>query len=152
MVSHFDHIKIMLNDDHGVASIHQALEYIHQHPNVFKVKSRSRFVEEVDRLACISLGQLSGQFYPLGFTSRECVARLAKFDIPKPYILYRFYLAKYLGLSVKKSTAILTVISNTSEIDLPLYLTSRVSRLYLLPLQVSHGTYTSGRKFISIFL
>ena len=34
---------------------------------------------------------------------------------------------------------------------LPLYLTSRVSRLYRLPLQTSQGTKTSGRKCISIF-
>ena len=34
--------------------------------------------------------------------------------------------------------------------DLPLYLTSRVSLLNLLPLQTSHSTKTSGRKFISI--
>ena len=32
----------------------------------------------------------------------------------------------------------------------PLYLTSKVSLLYLLPLQVSQGTYISGKKCISI--
>src|SRR5690349_24703413 len=40
--------------------------------------------------------------------------------------------------------------SNTSEMDLPLYLISKVSRLYLLPLHFSQCTYTSGKKFISI--
>ena len=34
----------------------------------------------------------------------------------------------------------------------PLKRTSIVSRLYRAPLHVSHGTYTSGRKFISILI
>ena len=31
----------------------------------------------------------------------------------------------------------------------PLYFTSKVSRLYLAPLQTSHGTYTSGKKSVA---
>src|SRR4030095_14616381 len=54
------------------------------------------------------------------------------------------------GTALKNSTASSTVISSTSLIDLPLYLISSVSRLYLLPLHFSQGTYTSGKKFISI--
>src|SRR5690606_24829082 len=50
----------------------------------------------------------------------------------------------------KNSTASSTVISSTSEIDLPLYFISRVTRLYRLPSHTSHFTYTFGRKFISI--
>ncbi len=34
----------------------------------------------------------------------------------------------------------------------PLKCTSRVSRLYRAPWQTSQGTYTSGRKFISILI
>src|SRR5699024_12112833 len=34
----------------------------------------------------------------------------------------------------------------------PLYSTSNVSRLYRLPRQTSQGTYTSGKKCISIFI
>src|SRR4030066_465750 len=41
--------------------------------------------------------------------------------------------------------------SRISAIFLPLYLTSRVSLLYLFPLHTSHVTYMSGRKCISIF-
>lgn len=40
----------------------------------------------------------------------------------------------------------------TSAIDFPLKRTSSVSRLYRLPWQTSQGTYTSGKKFISIVL
>src|ERR1700680_2807941 len=55
------------------------------------------------------------------------------------------------GMFSKNSTAVSIVIFKTSEIDLPLYLISSVSLLYLFPLQVSQFTYTSERKFISIF-
>src|SRR6185369_4061365 len=50
----------------------------------------------------------------------------------------------------KNSTASSTVMFSTSDIDLPLNRISSVSRLYLLPLHLSHSTYTSGRKFISM--
>ena len=52
----------------------------------------------------------------------------------------------------KKGSASDTLISSTSAIFLPLNLIAKVSLLYLLPPQTSHGTYTSGRKCISIFL
>src|SRR5690554_3443434 len=44
------------------------------------------------------------------------------------------------------------VISSTSAIDFPLKRTSNVSRLYRLPWHTSHGTITSGKKFISMVL
>ena len=39
---------------------------------------------------------------------------------------------------------------STSFIDFPLYFISKVSLLNLFDIQLSHSTYTSGRKFISI--
>ena len=56
-----------------------------------------------------------------------------------------------LGMFSKNFNASSTVISRTSLIVLPLYLTSSVSLLYLFPLHTSHGTYISGKKCISIF-
>ena len=58
---------------------------------------------------------------------------------------------RILGRGAKNSTASSTVISSTSAMFLPLYRTSRVSRLYRLPLHTSQGTKMSGRKCISIF-
>src|SRR3989304_4938383 len=52
----------------------------------------------------------------------------------------------------KNSSPSSTLISRTSAIERPLYLTSSVSRLYRLPLQTSQVTYTSGRKCISILI
>ena len=55
------------------------------------------------------------------------------------------------GTFSKKSTASSIVMSRTSYMLLSLYLTSRVSLLYLLPLHTSHGTNISAKKCISIF-
>ena len=52
----------------------------------------------------------------------------------------------------KNSYASLTGISSTSLIFLPLYLTARVSFLYLLPRHSLQTTFTEGRKFISMTL
>ena len=57
-----------------------------------------------------------------------------------------------LGILLKKSYASSTVISNTSDMFFPLYFTSNVSLLYLCPLHTSQGTYTSGKKCISILI
>ena len=56
-----------------------------------------------------------------------------------------------LGRFSKNSSASTTVISKISDMFFPLYLISRVSLLYRLPLHTSQGTYMSGRKCISIF-
>ena len=69
---------------------------------------------------------------------------------PSPTLSIAFNLLYILGIDEKKSNDLETLISNMSEIDFPLYLTSRVSLLNLFPLHTSHSTNTSGRKFISI--
>ena len=53
------------------------------------------------------------------------------------------------GIFSKKTQPSSTVISKTSAIFLFLNFISKVSLLYLVPLQASHGIYTSGKKCIS---
>ena len=53
---------------------------------------------------------------------------------------------------LKNSKALVTGKPKISAMDFPRYFTSRVSRLYRLPSQISHVTYTSGKKFISILI
>ena len=52
----------------------------------------------------------------------------------------------------KKLNASKTDMSKISDMDFVLYFISFVFLLYLLPLQISHVIYTSGKKFISIFI
>ena len=44
MVSGFDHIQIVLDNDHRVAGVHQAAEDIEQVPDVRRVQAGGRFV------------------------------------------------------------------------------------------------------------
>ncbi len=55
-----------------------------------------------------------------------------------------------LGMLAKKSTASSTSIFSTSPMLLPRQLTASVSALKRSPWQTSHGSFTSGRKLISI--
>ena len=71
---------------------------------------------------------------------------------PRPTSLSVSIFLNIRGTFSKNSHASSTVISRTSYMLLPLYFTSRVSLLYLLPLQTSQGTYTSARKCISILI
>ena len=72
------------------------------------------------------------------------------FIYPNPTSFNVCILSLIRGILSKNCNASSTVISNTSAIDLSLYFTSNVSLLYLFPLHTSHGTYTSGKKCISI--
>jgi len=72
------------------------------------------------------------------------------FMYPSPTSASVWIFCLILGTFAKNSNASSTVISSTSDMLFPLYFTSNVSWLYLLPLHTSHGTYISGRKCISI--
>ena len=71
MVSCLDHVKIVLNDNDGIASIHQPIDDRHQHTDVLKVKPCCRLIEEVDRIAGISSIQFARQLDPLTLTPGE---------------------------------------------------------------------------------
>ena len=55
----------MFDDDNGVTAIHQLLQYIHQDADIFEVQTRGGLVEDVERLARITLGEFGGEFHAL---------------------------------------------------------------------------------------
>ena len=58
MVSYFDDIEIMFDDDHGIALVNQTAEGLDQFGNVMGVQPNAGFVEDVDRTPCSDLGKL----------------------------------------------------------------------------------------------
>ena len=46
-----DDIRIMLDDKNGVAFLNQFAEYVHQHMDILEMQSRSRLVQDIQRLA-----------------------------------------------------------------------------------------------------
>ena len=80
----FDDIKIMLNDNHGIALIHQFLQHFHQFSHIFKMQASGGFIENIKRAASGALSQLFGQLDPLRFATRKRCRLLANFNIGEP--------------------------------------------------------------------
>ena len=70
-VGSLDHIQIVLNDQHGVAIVDEAMQNFQQLLDIHKVETRRGFIQQVDRAAGRAFAQLASQFYPLRFTARE---------------------------------------------------------------------------------
>lgn len=47
IVARPNHIGVMLDDNHGVALIHQSVQHAEQHANVLEVQTRGRLVQYV---------------------------------------------------------------------------------------------------------
>ena len=65
VVGEFDDIEVVFDDDDGVATIHQFLQHIHQDTDVLEMQTRGGLVEDVERLARITLGEFGGEFHAL---------------------------------------------------------------------------------------
>ncbi|MCY1440584.1 hypothetical protein D9M71_568670 [compost metagenome] len=61
----------MLDHHHGIAVVAQAMQYVQQLLDIGKVQTGSRFVEDVQGLAGIALGQFARQLHPLRLTAGQ---------------------------------------------------------------------------------
>ena len=77
----------MLNDDDGVTPIHQALQDLKQPGNIGGVKASGGLVQDVQRFARRTAGQLRRQLDPLRFPAGKSGGRLPLFDVAQPHIL-----------------------------------------------------------------
>ena len=48
-VGTLDHIQVVLDHDHGVALVDQPVQHFQQSPNIFKMETGRRFVQEINR-------------------------------------------------------------------------------------------------------
>src|SRR5664279_373948 len=80
-VSSFYDIKIVFNDDDGVAVVGQTMQNLQEHFDILKVQARGRFVKYVQCSAGVTFRQFECQFDALCFTPRERCSRLAERDI-----------------------------------------------------------------------
>ena len=77
----------MLDDDDRIALVYQAVKYAHQYADVFEVEAGSRLVEDVNRFARITLGELGGELHALAFSARQGGGWLAQLDVAQTYLL-----------------------------------------------------------------
>ena len=66
-----DDVEVVLDDEHRVAGVHQALQNLEQLLHVGEVQTGGGLVEDVERVARGDLGQLGGQLHPLGLAAGQ---------------------------------------------------------------------------------
>src|SRR5688572_7283743 len=72
-----DHIEVVLDHQHRVAGVDQAVQHADQLLDIGHVQADRRLVEHIERLQGIGLGKLIDQLDALRFASRERRALLA---------------------------------------------------------------------------
>ena len=79
----------MLDHDDGVARIDQAVEYLHQDPDVVEVQTRGWLVQNVQlpAFAFSGLSQLAGDLEPLRLAARQRGRRLPQSEISESDLL-----------------------------------------------------------------
>ena len=76
----------MLDHHYSIAVVTQAVQDSQQLANIFEVQPGSGLVEDIQRLAGVALGQLSGQLDALGLTAGQGNGTLTQADIGKPHV------------------------------------------------------------------
>src|ERR1700693_2405328 len=82
----FDDVKVVLNDQDGVAQCHKTIENIEKFFNVVEMQAGCRLVENIQRAARLALGKFARQFCALSFTAGNCGGRLSELNISQPDI------------------------------------------------------------------
>src|SRR5258708_10555715 len=74
-------VEVVLDDEHRVAEINEALQDVEEFSHVVKVQAGGGLVENVDRAAGRALGKFAGEFDALGFAAGACGGGLAERDV-----------------------------------------------------------------------
>ena len=83
-VGGLDDIEVVLDDDHGVALVAQAVQYFQELRDVMEVQAGGRLVQDVERPAGRALRKLLGQFDALCLATGKSGSVLAQTHIGKP--------------------------------------------------------------------
>src|SRR5690349_1052831 len=67
-----DDVKLVLNDEDGVAERDEALENVEQFADVVEMQTGGRLIEDVEGAAGLAFRKLAGKLDALGFATREC--------------------------------------------------------------------------------
>src|ERR1700740_146179 len=76
-----DDVEMVLDDEHGVAEIDEALEYVEKFSHVVEVQAGGGLVKDVERAASLALGEFAGQLDALGFAAGKRGGGLAEGDV-----------------------------------------------------------------------
>ena len=65
IISHLDYIHVMFDHNNRVSPVDQLIQNLQQNPDIFKMKSGSRFIEYVKCLSGILAREFCSKLYPL---------------------------------------------------------------------------------------
>jgi len=71
-----DDVEVVLDDEHRMAGINEAMQHVDQLFHVRHVQAHCGLVEHVERAHAARLGELAHQLYPLCFATGEAGALL----------------------------------------------------------------------------
>ena len=77
----FDDVEVVLDDEHGVAEIDEALENVEEFSNIVEMEAGGGLVKDVERAARLALGKFAGQLDALGFAAGKSCGGLAERDV-----------------------------------------------------------------------
>src|SRR5579875_3722970 len=80
-VGRLDDVQVVLDHDHGVALVDEALHDEQELAHVLEVQARRRLVEDVEGPPRRPLGELGGELHPLGLAAGERGGALAEADV-----------------------------------------------------------------------
>src|SRR5690606_18320611 len=89
-----DDVEVVLDDDHGVAGIHQAREHRQQPFDVGEVQPRGRLVQDVEGATGAGPRQLPGELDALRFAAGQGGGGLPDLQIPEPDVGERLQAAR----------------------------------------------------------
>src|SRR6266567_5442682 len=76
-----DDVEVVLDDEHRVAEINEALQDVEEFSHVVKVQAGGGLVEDIESAAGLALGKFAGQFDALGFAAGKRGGGLAERDV-----------------------------------------------------------------------
>src|SRR5258706_13030225 len=76
-----DDVEMVLDDEHGVAEIDEALQDVEKLSNVVKVQARRRFIKDVKRASGLAFREFAGQLDALRFAAGKCGGGLPESDV-----------------------------------------------------------------------
>ena len=81
IVGILDQVEVVLDQDHGIPGIHQAMQHLKQGCGVGKGKPGGGLIENIERPTCSPLGEFGGELNPLRLAAGEGGCRLPQLDI-----------------------------------------------------------------------
>src|SRR5439155_13135151 len=84
-----DHIEVVLDHEHRVARVDEALQRLEQLLDVREMEAGRRLVEDVERATGRDLAELRRELDALRLAARERRRRLAELDVVEPDVVQR---------------------------------------------------------------